>query len=43
MIQYAGLGLAVAIASDDLKQSADYVTEAECYLGVEEVIEKYCL
>lgn len=43
MIQYAGLGVAVANASDDLKQSADYITEAECYLGVEEVIEKYCL
>jgi Cof subfamily protein (haloacid dehalogenase superfamily) len=43
MIQYAGLGVAVANASDDLKQSADHVTKAECYLGVEEVIEEFCI
>ncbi len=43
MIKYAGLGVAVANAVDDLKIAADYVAEQPLYKGVEEVITKFVL
>lgn len=43
MIEYAGLGVAVANASDELKDAADYVTDAPISRGVEEVIHKFIL
>jgi len=41
MVEYAGLGVAVANASDGLKNIADYVTERPLAEGIEEVITKY--
>jgi hypothetical protein len=43
MVEYAGLGVAVANATDELKAVADYVTEAPISRGVEEVIERFIL
>jgi len=43
MIEYAGLGVAVANASDDLKAVADYVSDSPISEGVEEVLLKYVL
>lgn len=44
MIKEAGLGVAVACASDDIKELADYVTKNDYHQGaVKEVIEKFIL
>jgi hypothetical protein len=43
MIEYAGLGVAVANATEEVKQVADYVTTLPISEGVEEVLEKYLL
>lgn len=43
MIEYAGLGVAVANATDGLKSIADYVTDSPVAGGVEEVIMKHIL
>jgi len=43
MIEYAGLGVAVANATDGLKSVADYITEGPLAEGVEEVIIKHIL
>ena len=43
MVEYAGLGVAVANATDELKAVADYVAEAPISKGVEEVIERFIL
>lgn len=43
MVEYAGLGVAVANATDELKAVADYVTELPINGGVEEVLRKYVL
>ena len=43
MIEYAGLGVAVANASDEIKARSDYVTKSNNEDGVAEVIEKYIL
>lgn len=41
MIEYAGLGVAMANANDDVKAAADYVTSSNEEDGVAEVIEKF--
>jgi hypothetical protein len=41
MVEYAGLGVAVANATDELKAVADYITEAPISKGVEEVIQRF--
>ncbi|MBE0446663.1 MAG: HAD family phosphatase [Actinobacteria bacterium] len=43
MVEYAGIGVAVANATDDLKAAADYVTDLPLSEGVGEVIMKYVL
>jgi len=43
MIEYAGLGVAVANAADDIKAKSDYVTKSNNEDGVAEVIEKFIL
>lgn len=43
MLQYAGLGVAMGNASDDLKAIADYITADNNQSGVAEVIEKFVL
>lgn len=43
MIREAGIGVAVANASDEIKAAADYVTRAPLALGVMEALEKFCL
>lgn len=43
MIEYAGLGVAVANASDELKAAADYIADFPISEGVEEVLHKYVL
>ncbi|HOV80768.1 MAG TPA: Cof-type HAD-IIB family hydrolase [Bacillota bacterium] len=43
MIRYAGLGVAVANARDDVKKEADYVTSATYGDGVVEALEKFVL
>jgi Cof subfamily protein (haloacid dehalogenase superfamily) len=43
MVEYAGLGVAVANASNELKDASDYITQKPFHFGVEEVIKKYCL
>jgi Cof subfamily protein (haloacid dehalogenase superfamily) len=40
MIEYAGLGIAMANATDDLKAAADYVTDTNDNDGVAKAIEK---
>jgi len=41
MIRYAGLGIAVGNAVDELKEAADYVTESSDTDGVAKAIEKF--
>lgn len=43
MIEYAGLGIAVANASNSLKEKADYITKSEREKGVLEVINNFIL
>lgn len=43
MIQAAGIGVAVANASDDVKAAADYVTQEPLAIGVMEALHKFCL
>lgn len=43
MLQYAGIGVAVANASPYVKERADYVATKSYALGVVEAVEKYCL
>lgn len=43
MVAKAGYGVAVANAHDELKKHAHYVAKNECYLGVIEAIDKFCL
>lgn len=43
MIREAGIGVAVANASDEVKDAADYVTRAHLAYGVMEALEKFCL
>lgn len=43
MIQYAGLGVAMANAFDEVKEAADYMTSSNEEDGVAEVIEKFML
>lgn len=43
MIEYAGLGIAVANASDKLKQKADYITDSNDNEGVANAIVKFIL
>lgn len=39
MIEYAGIGVAVANATDSLKSAADYVANAQCTQGVAEILQ----
>lgn len=43
MIRDAGIGVAVGNALDCVKEAADYVAEAPCYLGVMEAVQKLVL
>lgn len=43
MLEYAGLGVVVANARDDVKKAADYVTSASYGDGVVEALEKFVL
>lgn len=43
MIEYAGLGVAMGNATDEIKAIADYVTADNLHSGVAEVIEKFIL
>ncbi len=43
MIQYAGLGVAMANGTDAVKAAADYITETNTRNGVAKVIEKFIL
>ncbi len=43
MIQYAGIGVAVANARDKVKEVADYVAKGQCGDGVKDAIEEYVL
>ncbi|KXS42895.1 MULTISPECIES: Cof-type HAD-IIB family hydrolase [unclassified Candidatus Frackibacter] len=43
MIQYAGLGVAVANAASEVKERADYITKSNEEAGVAEVIKKFVL
>lgn len=43
MIQFAGLGVAVSNASEDLIAAADYVAELPMHEGVEETLRKFIL
>ncbi|SJZ42397.1 Cof-type HAD-IIB family hydrolase [Selenihalanaerobacter shriftii] len=43
MVEYAGLGVAVANASVELKEKADYITKSNEEFGVAEVIKKFIL
>jgi len=43
MIEYAGLGVAVENAREDLKKAADYITASNVEDGVAQVIHKYIL
>lgn len=43
MVEYAGLGVAMANAQDELKEVADYVTFSNDEDGVAHIIEKYIL
>ena len=38
----AGIGVAVGNATDEAKNSADFVAEGRCIDGVAEAVEKYC-
>ena len=41
MIQYAGLGVAMANAQDKVKEAADFITKSNDEDGVAYVIEKF--
>ncbi len=43
MIKYAGLGVAMGNASDDVLEAADYITETNNHAGVAKAIRKFCL
>ena len=43
MIEYAGMGIAMANASDDVKAAANYITESNNEDGVAKAIEKFVL
>jgi Cof subfamily protein (haloacid dehalogenase superfamily) len=43
MIEFAGLGVAMGNAPDDIKQKADYVTDSNMNDGVAKVVEKFLL
>lgn len=43
MIEYAGMGVAMANAKDPVKEAADYVTLSNEEDGVADAIEKFCL
>ena len=43
MIEYAGVGVAMGNASDDVKQIADYITDSNNRDGVAKAIEKFIL
>lgn len=43
MIGESGIGVAVANASDEIKEAADYVTRLPLAYGVMEALEKFCL
>ncbi len=43
MIEYAGLGVAVGNALDEIKEIADYISADNDHEGVTEVIEKFIL
>ncbi|WP_332628901.1 Cof-type HAD-IIB family hydrolase [Halalkalibacter flavus] len=43
MIEFAGLGVAMGNAPDDIKQMADYVTDTNMNDGVAKVVEKFIL
>ena len=43
MIKYAGLGVAVGNALDEIKEMADYISADNDHEGVTEVIEKFIL
>lgn len=42
MLTEAGIGVAVGNATDEAKNSADFVAEGRCIDGVAEAVEKYC-
>lgn len=43
MIKYAGLGVAMSNAKEEVKAAADYITTSNEEDGVARVVEKYCL
>ena len=43
MIEYAGLGVAMANAFDEVKEAANYITDSNEYDGVAKAIEKFIL
>ncbi|MDZ7548132.1 HAD hydrolase family protein, partial [Clostridium perfringens] len=43
MIEYAGLGVAMGNAFDEIKEIADYITDTNENDGVAKVIEKFIL
>jgi Cof subfamily protein (haloacid dehalogenase superfamily) len=43
MIEFAGLGVAMGNAPDDIKEKADYVTDTNMNDGVAKVVEKFVL
>ena len=43
MIEFAGLGVAMGNAPDDIKEIANYVTDTNMNDGVAKVVEKFVL
>ena len=43
MIEYAGLGIAMGNAFDEVKEAADYITDTNENDGVAKAIEKFIL
>jgi hydroxymethylpyrimidine pyrophosphatase-like HAD family hydrolase len=43
MIRYAGLGVAMGNASDEVKEAANYITDTNNQAGVGKAIRKFCL
>lgn len=43
MIRYAGLGVAMGNASDEVKEAANYITDTNNHAGVGKAIRKFCL
>ena len=43
MIEYAGLGVAMANAKDQVKEKADYITKSNDEDGIVHVIDKFIL